>query len=281
MIETQRQLLPGSHDIEVVRAAPTGHVRAALFDFDGTVSLIRAGWQDVMIPYFVEVLAATPQAEGIETLAAVARDFVDELTGKQTIYQAMRLAEEVTRRGGAAEEPIFYKRRYMELLWEHIHERFDDLVAGRTDPDTLRVPGTMAILTGLRARGVTCYLASGTDVDCVRRECAALELTDCFDGGIGGALDDYKQFSKAMVIERILADHDLHGPELVGFGDGFVEIENTVAAGGIAVGVATDELHGAGVDAWKRNRLIGAGAHLIVPDFGEHERLLAHLFGES
>jgi hypothetical protein len=30
--------------------------RVVLFDFDGTVSLIRSGWMDVMIPMMVEVL---------------------------------------------------------------------------------------------------------------------------------------------------------------------------------------------------------------------------------
>ena len=32
---------------------PRGHIRHALFDFDGTLSLIRAGWQEVMVPQMV------------------------------------------------------------------------------------------------------------------------------------------------------------------------------------------------------------------------------------
>ena len=44
--------------IEVKRAPEPGRsFRAALFDFDGTLSLIRSGWQDVMTPYFYEELA--------------------------------------------------------------------------------------------------------------------------------------------------------------------------------------------------------------------------------
>ena len=31
--------------------------RAALFDFDGTISLIREGWQPIMYGYFTEVLS--------------------------------------------------------------------------------------------------------------------------------------------------------------------------------------------------------------------------------
>jgi phosphoglycolate phosphatase-like HAD superfamily hydrolase len=84
-----------------------------------------------------------------------------------------------------------------------------------------------------------------------------------------------------MVIERILQENELQGPELVAFGDGYVEIEDAKAAGGIAVGVATDEANRQGIDEWKRQRLIAAGADLIIPDFAEHTHLVAYLLGED
>ena len=59
--------------------------------------------------------------------------------------------------------------------------------------------------------------------------------------GSSAALDTYQNFSKKMVIDRIIHENDLNGPELVGFGDGFVEIENTKSVGGIAVGMPTFE----------------------------------------
>ena len=49
--------------LEVVR--PRGARRSfryAVFDFDGTLSLIREGWQGIMIPYFADELAAAPGA---------------------------------------------------------------------------------------------------------------------------------------------------------------------------------------------------------------------------
>ena len=69
------------------------------------------------------------------------------------------------------------------------------------------------------------YLASGTDLKYVRREAELLGVAPYFGEHIYGALDDYQNFSKQMIIERILRDHGLHGEELLGFGDGFVEIE--------------------------------------------------------
>ncbi|OQA39437.1 MAG: haloacid dehalogenase-like hydrolase [Chloroflexi bacterium ADurb.Bin325] len=258
-----------------------GRIRHALFDFDGTLSLIREGWQGVMIPMMVERLRQTPTDESDAALTAVVTEFVTRLTGKQTIYQMMQLAEEVTKRGGVAEDPLAYKRQYLDRLWERIAHRVAGLKAGRLDPDEMMVPGGRAMLDALKARGVACYLASGTDEAYVLDEAAALGLTDYFAaGGIYGAQDDYLRFSKKLLIERIIREHGLHGPEFVAFGDGFVEIEDTKRVGGIAVGVASDEVNRTGVDAWKRTRLIEAGADLIIPDFRETAGLAAYLFKE-
>ena len=71
------------------------------------------------------------------------------------------------------------------------------------------------------------------------------------------------------------------GHELLTFGDGYVEIENTAAVGGLAVGVASNEAERQGIDAWKRQRLIEAGAAIIIPDFREYEVLLDYLDGRE
>jgi phosphoglycolate phosphatase-like HAD superfamily hydrolase len=274
------QYLPGTH-IEVINPdIPRGAIRHALFDFDGTISLIREGWQGVMIPMMVEILLQTPQHEDEEELRRVVTDFVDRLTGKQTIYQMLRLCEEVEKRGGKPADPLVYKRMYHDRLWERIKGRVAALEKGEVPPEEMMVPGALEMVKALRARGVTCYLASGTDEPYVLHEAAVLGLTPYF-ARIYGALDDYKRYSKKMVIERIIRENDLHGREFAAFGDGFVEIEDAKAVGGIAVGVASNEATREGVNLWKRQRLIAAGADLIVPDFREHDRLVAYLFGEE
>lgn len=255
--------------------------RHALFDFDGTVSLIREGWQQVMIPMMVEILRATPAAEDEATINRVVIDFVTRLTGKQTIYQMIQLAAEVAKRGGQPQEPLAYKYEYLDRLWARIEARVVRLKAGELDPTELVVPGVIETLAALRASDVTCYLASGTDEPYVIAEAAALGVAEYFDGGIYGAQDDYQNFSKKMVIDRILRQHQLPGHELLTFGDGYVEIENTVAVGGLAVGVASNEAERQGIDAWKRQRLIEAGAAIIIPDFREYEALLDYLNGRE
>lgn len=269
-------------DIEIVRPGHArGGFRFALFDFDGTLSLIREGWQQVMVPMMVEILLETGTDESPEQVEECVRTYVDLLTGKQTIYQMIRLKEEVEKRGGKALEPLEYKRRYHDLLWQRIEHRVAGLKQGSIARQEMMVPGSEELLQALRARGLTLFLASGTDSRYVEDECAALGLTGYFDGGIYGALDDYRRFSKKMVIERIYREHRLRGPELLAFGDGYVEIENTKEVEGVAVGVASDEVGRVAVDAWKRRRLIDAGADVIIPHYRNHQALVAYLFREE
>ncbi|MBM3215722.1 HAD family hydrolase [Candidatus Poribacteria bacterium] len=258
-----------------------GRIRSALFDFDGTVSLIRTGWQDIMVPMMVEFLRECGTDESDEDLRGVVVEYVDKLTGKETLYQMMQLADEVRTRGGSPLEPLEYKRIYNDRLMERIASRRDGLRSGSLRPDDLMMPRTVALLDALRERGVALYLASGTDIGYVLEEADLLGVTQYFDGGVYAALDRVEDFSKAMVIQQILREHKLSGPELLAFGDGYVEILNTVEVGGIAVGVASDEVAREGVNEWKRNRLIQAGAAVVVPGYEHLERLLAYLFDEE
>jgi phosphoglycolate phosphatase-like HAD superfamily hydrolase len=268
-------------EIEVLHPdLPRGKFRSVLFDFDGTLSLIREGWPQVMIPMMVGVLRDTPTRETDAELTAVVEDFVMRLNGRQTIYQMIHLADEVRRRGGRPLEPLAYKHRYHDLLMERIQGRREALRSGAAAPEDWTVPGTHALLEALRRRGLVLYLASGTDLQYVRQEAKLLRVADYFGPHIYGALDDYKTFSKQMIIERILRDHGLHGEELLGFGDGFVEIEEVKKVGGVAVAVASDEVNRRGVHAWKRDRLVRAGADLVIPEYRKHEKLLAYLFAE-
>jgi len=313
----KRHHLPGTR-IEVINDDfVRARVRSVLLDFDGTLSLIRAGWQDVMVPMMVDVLAELgtglcaevadapsasaeaasalsrrrkllwrrrgrygPQAgESRQELEAVVREYVFRLTGRQTIYQMIQLAEEVKKRGGRPREPLEYKHQYLDLLWEHIKHRVEGLKAGALQPREMLLPGSLELLEELHSHGLKLYLASGTDLPYVQDEAEALGIAKYFAGRIYGAVDDYQTYSKRMVIERIIKDHDLSGPEFLAFGDGYVEIEDAKAVGGIAVGVASDELHPGQLNEWKRQRLMGAGADLIVPDFHEHEVLVQYLLG--
>ena len=275
---TGTQLSP---DIEIVNPDhPRGNIQHVVFDFDGTISLIREGWQQIMIPMMVEVLLELKSGESEEDIEDLVRTFVTDLTGKQTIYQMIRLAEEIEKRGGKPQDPLEYKHEYLRRLGERIKDRRADLESGRAQPLDWVVPGSFDLLESLKTRDVRMYLASGTDEIFVVEEAEMLKVTGYFDG-IYGAQDDYKKFSKKMVIERILKENNVAGESLLTFGDGYVEIENTHDVGGLGVGVATNESERKGIDAWKRERLIKAHADVIIPDFRETESLIPYLFEGS
>jgi phosphoglycolate phosphatase len=253
-----------------------------LFDFDGTLSLIREGWPEVMVPMFVEMCPALP-GESDAQRRQILYDDIMRLNGKQTIYQMIQLADRVRERGGQPQEPLWYKKEYLRRLDARIHSRLEGIRSGKVSPEDFLVLGSRTLLEDLRRRGARMYLASGTDEEFVKKEAALLGLTDYFGAHIYGALDDYKSFSKKMVIERILRENDIPGERLLAFGDGYVEIENTKEAGGLAVAVASDEANnGSGrMDEWKRKRLLGVGADIVIPDFRDGDALLKLIFGET
>lgn len=265
--------------IEIHNEIQTGSIRHVVFDFDGTISLIRDGWQNVMVPMMVEFIKTeTDTTETHETLEAIVVEFVDRLTGKQTIYQMIQLTEEIVKRGGNPKEPLFYKDAYNQRLLPIVNQRISDLADGSISPETLRVPMALEFLESLNELGIQCYLASGTDVEFVKQEAELLGAAKFFGGGIHGALREYKKFSKAMVIKKILTDYSLSGSELLIIGDGYVEIENAKTVGAIAVGVTSVEDNVYNMNADKRERLLRVGADIIIPDFRDGDSLISYLF---
>lgn len=265
--------------IEIVNPKITrGRIRHVLFDFDGTLSLIREGWQKVMTALMMEVLLATPKGRelGETSIRAMVTNYIDETTGIQTIFQMKWLAEKVTEFGGKALNPWEYKRIYNERLLTQIAARIAALQRGQASPEDFLVPGAREFLSQLCELGVRCYLTSGTDEVYVKEEAQLLQIAQYFVG-IYGAEENWEEVKK-KVIREVIGRHNLRGEELAAFGDGFVEIQEVKAVNGIAVGVATDEISPGRLNLWKRERLIRAGADLIIPDYRDHEVLIKFLF---
>lgn len=256
-------------------------MRHVLFDFDGTLSLIRQGWPEVMLPMFLEMVPRR-EGESEEALRQSLWEDIMQLNGKQTIYQMMRFAERVRERGGEARDPRWYKEEYLRRLHHRIAGRREALSNGSQRPDAFLVEGARPFLEYLCGCGIRMYLASGTDEPFVKEEAALLDLTRYFGEHIYGAQDDHRSFSKKMVIDRILTTQEIPGSRLLAFGDGYVEIENTKQVGGLAVAVASDEArNGSGrIDRWKRDRLWGVGADIVIPDYRDAVALVQWMTGK-
>ncbi len=274
-----QNFLPGTQ-IEVINEAALGRIKHVLFDFDGTISLLREGWQEIMAPVCVEMICGAHAPT--DAVRAAVHQMIDETTGIQTIFQMERLVEMVREHGlvpaDEIKSPADYKEVYNDRLMVPVRDRLARLAAGTLTREQSTVKGSVDLLQRLQARGLTMYVFSGTDRDDVRNEATQLGVAPYFVE-IWGAIPSVEEYSKEKVIRELIAQHDLHGSEVLAVGDGPVELRNVKEHGGIALGIASDEKHG-GWDETKRQRLIRAGADILVPDFAEAETLVKFLFAE-
>jgi rfaE bifunctional protein kinase chain/domain len=266
-----------------------GQIRYAVFDHDGTISSVRQGWEEIMEPVMMKSILGehyeTIDAGTFQKVTAEVKQFIHKTTGIQTIYQMEGLVKLVREFGYVPEDQILdkfqYKELYNEGLMKMVSKRMDKLAKAELGTEDFTMKGAVAFLYELKARGITMYLASGTDVDDVKHEAEMLGYAHLFDGGIYGALKDYTKFSKKMIIEKIIQENGLRGNELAVFGDGPDEIREGRRAGGIAVGITSNEVQRFGHNPAKRPRLVKAGAQLLMPDFSQHKKLIGLLFQES
>lgn len=267
-------------------ALPLGRIKHAVFDHDGTISTLRQGWEEIMAPVMIRAILGDRYETADETLYHKVRnrvlDYIDKSTGIQTIIQMQALVEMVREFGIVPADKILdkhgYKAIYNQALIGMVQKRIDKFNAGILDITDFTIKGAVPFLRALKARGVTLYLASGTDHEDVVKEAKVLGYADLFEGGIHGATGDAEKCSKKQVIADIIARHNLEGPQLAVFGDGPVELRQCRNRDGIAVGVASDEIRRHGLNPEKRTRLTKAGAHIVTPDFAQTDSLLNLLF---
>lgn len=265
-------------------AVRRGRFRAVLFDFDGTLSLLREGWSRVMIEMMIERLRAqnlAPEPEP-ETWACLERLILAQ-NGAPTIHQMKAYADEVHRRGGKSPDVMECLQEYLDRLMAMVGQRWRLLESGQAQATDWVVPNVHAILKNLRARGIATFVASGSEYDHVAHEAKLLAVEEFFPAGINAPRNNDPLFRKGRVIDQLLAERGIQGEELLGFGDGMVETAEIKRVGGVAVGVASSE-YGSGigvVNPTKRSALIAAGADVIVADYARQDELVRWLWNEG
>lgn len=277
IVSLMQKVAPLNFDVEVLRYRKAGtKIKAAFFDFDGTVATLRQGWQDAVTAEACATLSEIPGVSAAD-VEPVVRAYIEKETGRPMIALGEHLAEEVAKRGGTPKAPIVYKEEYDVVLDRLVAAKFAGLESGEKTVDDLVLPGLIRFLELLKANGVALCLASGTDEKRLTAECERLGLTKYFDQGIYGAREDGTPCEKNDVLKALLEKNGWSGDELVGFGDGGFDMAAVKAVGGYAVGVASNEAERVGVNAHKRGFLLEAGADAIVPDFAYPEKLWAFL----
>lgn len=262
----------------VVGAISIGKISHAIFDHDGTISVLREGWEKIMEPMMMKAIMG-PAYDGADestyhkVLHRVSK-FIDSTTGIQTLVQMQGLVKLVKEFGFVPEKEVLdefgYKKIYNEGLLDLVRKRIEKLRRGELSIDDFAIKGVVPFLNRLHESGIKLYMASGSDENDVIEEAKALGYAKLFENRIYGAVGDVTKEAKKIVMDRIVRDI---GPgnakQIMAIGDGPVEIREINKRGGLAVGIASDEVRRFGLNQQKRSRLIRAGADIIIPDYSQ------------
>ena len=241
---------------------PLGRPDLILFDFDGTISKLRTGWDEVMYELFLDSIPGEQ-----DEVATLSKAYIDESTGIPTIRQMKWLAEQIARRGGRALEPWQYKKEYTDRLRETIEKRKREIEQGIQPAEHYLVPGSMPFLEALKREDIPLIVASGTDEADVRSEAETLGVLDYFTEIVGA--DPYADMcAKEDTMRRIIRP----GLKMLVVGDGKVEIQLGREVGALTLGVASWDDFGNMSDSpnpIKAQRLATAGAHALMANFSD------------
>jgi phosphoglycolate phosphatase len=266
------------NDVEILRPEVSGRkYRAAMFDFDGTLSLLREGWSRIMAELGRDLIRERnlPAPPDAELLPFIEREVL-LLSGKPSIFQMQRLANDIEARGGTPPDTHELLTEFHRRLFAAVGHRKELVREGQPWTPT----GTHQFLRNLQARGVALYLASGTRIDHVKEEAALLMVDHFFGQRIYAPEPDSGQFQKADVVQRILAEQGITGAELLGIGDGYSETVEVKRAGGTVIGIASEEPPKMGIHRMKRDMLVELGADLVVPNYAMQKDLVTWLMGD-
>lgn len=248
--------------IEIIHR-PSHTPRVAAIDFDGTMSLIRIGWQQVM--HGVMRTALAPYHPRPEQLDAEITGYIARSTGQPSIIQMAWVDEQVLLYGGVTLGAQHYLDQFSHAMSAQIDARVQSIHDDQSADDCM-VPGARAFLRTLRDHGVHLALVSGTERHHLIRESQALRIHDYFAAGIYGPGAHAPTFTKLDAMQQLAHIYQLAPGELLSVGDGPVEIMAGKELHGFSLAVASHEESG-GLDDAKRRHLLHAGADAVVANF--------------
>lgn len=239
------------------------NITAAVFDFDGTLSTLRCGWEAVMEKMMLDILSEKGDFK------QEIKEFIDRSTGIQTIFQMKWLREKAESLGIEPLDIWEYKAEYNRLLMERVEQNKQE--AAR-DPQKFLIRGSEAFLKRLKEKGIKIYVASGTDEADVKKEAEVLGLLEYFDD-IRGAIPYSESCSKEETLRALMAQSKAENLMVVG--DGPVEIKLGKAMGALTLGACANERLLCGYDEAKIRRLTNAGVHALVDGYTKIDEIFA------
>jgi phosphoglycolate phosphatase-like HAD superfamily hydrolase len=194
------------------------------------------------------------------------------------MQQMYALCDEIEKRGRPRPDASIYFNRYRDMLVSRTEARIAEIESGDQQADDFLVPGSRPLLEKLLASGFLLVIASGTNLADVRRESKILRIDHYFGERIFGPVNDNPNFTKERSLRQVMFDHDLLGVEIASIGDGPAEMLAIQSVGGLAIGVASDEVQQDGrINSLKRDHLIRSGADIIISDYRDLPAVLTLL----
>ncbi|MDK2952144.1 MAG: hypothetical protein PWQ77_1809 [Kosmotogales bacterium] len=252
-----------------------------IFDFDGTISLLREGWQPIMSKLMFEKITGEKNISHKLSgkIKNEIKEFISETTGIQTILQMEGLIDLIKRYGFVKTENIKsvqeYKNEYTEILKTNVDKR------KKENYRKYLVSGITEFISVLHEKNITLYMASGTDKKDVIDEAEFLNVKKYFGGNIFGALESYGDFSKKKLVKRLTEENINKFKNMIIIGDGPVEIKVGREYGIYTIGVASNEIKGEGWNVDKYYKLKESGADMLISDFSNYKYLLKKLFSQE
>lgn len=243
------------------------HIKAVIFDFDGTLSTIRYGWVPMMYRFFMKYI--TDGRPVSEAQKAELNHYTLISGGIQTVVQMMWFVDRIKEYGlnpNANLDPWFYKTEFLAELNDMAHKNRNQIFSGERPASDFLIKGSVEFLTRLQAAGLKTYIASGTEEPDLRCEAEALGLLPHLTKIYGSPLKVIRN-AKEHCLQCVMEEEGFDQTEILFVGDGHLEISIGHNHGTLTLGAATDENTREDLDPVKRKVLIEAGADAIVPNY--------------
>ncbi len=276
-------------DIEIINPdilnSFSRYPKICIFDHDGTISVLRQGWEEIMIEVMIEAISgdkySSLSSKEIEKITNQSKELIEKTTGVQTIIQMKELVKLIEFNNYVERDKILdawdYKKIYNDRLLITVAKRKEKFFNQQISIEDVTIKDSLKALDTFSQNGSKVYLASGTDKQDVIDEATFLGYGQYFTGGIHGSVGNIEMDPKRKVIKDLISEiecsENIETCECVVFGDGPVEMREAKKHGLIAIGIISDETRRWGKNLAKRERLILGGADILIPDFSSLDKL--------
>ena len=134
-----------------------------MFDHDGTISILKEGWETVMEPVMVKAILGNKMGAADKRLIKNVRrrvlEFIDKTTGVQTVLQMEGLVEMVREYNLVPKNEVMdkfgYKKSYNDALIGMVNKRVKKLKNGEVSMTDYTLNGAIEFLHVLNKKAVT------------------------------------------------------------------------------------------------------------------------------